>query len=139
MKLNVLKNALENYMLCADCDYTDRGAAVEALAEINRLIERFTDRDLQKDEVQIITVNDVMTLLNAATYDIYGKLAADDRGTFEAYAYKVRDLLDVDMTNVALEIGYSFISDLWHDNQEAGCNNPDGTFKYNDPVNGELH
>lgn len=139
MKLTVLKNALENYMLCADCDYTDRGAAVEALAEINRLIERFTDRDLWKDEVQIITTNDALTLLNAATYDVYGKLAVKDSATFKAYATSVRNLFDVDLTNTVLHCGYDFINDLWRDNQEAGCNNPDGTFKFNDPVNGELH
>lgn len=138
MKLNVLKNALVLYMLSADCPSDERADAVSAFAELERLTERFSDRDLWKDDVQVLTTNDVMTLLNVATYDMYGKLAAKGCFEFHVYEHTVREQLDVDLTRESLRCGFDLVKDLWFDNQEAGCNNPDGTFAFEEPANGKV-
>jgi len=41
----------------------------------------------------------------------------------------VRLKLGLDMTLDTLSIGYSFVKDLWSDNEEIGANNEDGTFR----------
>ena len=134
MKLELLKTALEHYVLSADCSEDNRKNVFEAIAECNELIERYESRDIWKDTVYLVSSESLSDLLNLATYDEYGKLARIHNGNvpFPYYADKVRKWQHTDLTNRSLELGYDIVSNLWHDNEEQGKNKPDGTFDYMD-------
>lgn len=127
MKLGTLKKALEHYLYTADCDKEE---VVEALTECAQLEERFDDYEALEGNSCILSINSVLQLLNLTTYDIYGKMKKAGRCTsLNHYAHEVRLKLGLDMTLDTLSIGYSFVKDLWHDNEEIGANNEDGTFR----------
>jgi hypothetical protein len=131
MKLEILKKALEHYILSADCSEADRQNVFDAIAECNNQIERYYSRELWMDTVYIVTSDSMHTLLNKVTYDNYGKLKKScGQVPFEWYAEDVRKAFDMDLTNEVLQLGYHFVSDLWNDNEADGENNPDGTFKH---------
>lgn len=135
MKLRLIKEALEHYVLSADCSENDREEVFMAISECAQLEERYEDRDLWKDAVSLITNSDLLDFLNFTTYDILGKLNRinDGEAPFESYAREVRRMPGYQLTDGQLRAGYEFIMDLWHDNEAYGCgyNNPDGTFNKN--------
>lgn len=131
MKLNVLKEALQHYVLSADCSESNRKQVFEAIDECTELAERFDCRDIWKDEVYLVSSGSLSDLLNIATYDDFGKLARL-HGTdvpFDYYAHDVRKFNLTDLTNRSLQLGYDIIHDLWRDNEADGCHNEDGTFR----------
>lgn len=132
MKLRILEDALKHYMLSADCNNEDRQEVESALTTCVAVAERYDDRELWQDSVQLITTNTLMDLLNTTTYDIYGKLARTNNGevAFSEYAHAVRENTFLrPLTNGQLYCGYDFISDLWSANECTNNNNADGTFK----------
>jgi hypothetical protein len=131
MKLNLLKAALEHYVLSADCADADRSDVFDAIAECNELAERFIDRDSWQDCVYLVSASSLADMLNQTTYDDFGKLAKvhGNDVPFDYYAYNVRKWFMSDLTNRSLQLGYDIVHDLWADNENDGANNPDGTFR----------
>lgn len=129
MKLNLLKAALEHYVLSADCSENDRQDVFEAITECAHLEERYSDRKMWKDSVHVITTGSLIDFLNMTTYNDYGKLAKPRNGNvpFECYAAVVRQGFQTDLTDDALRCGYDFLHDLWNDNEAYGNHNEDGT------------
>lgn len=131
MKLNVLKAALKHYALSADCSEADRKEAFSALASCEHVAERYASSDIWQNECFVVTADTMDNLLNATTYDIYGKQRKlhGDNMDLNHYAQAVRSHAGLDeLTNEQLEFGYEIISDLWSDNETYGNNNADGTF-----------
>lgn len=129
MELRILKEALEHYVLSADCAAEDRRKVFDAIAECNEQAERYDSRELFLDSVYLVTTDSLSDLLNLATYDEYGKLAKAHNGSvpFDCYTHAVRKWMLNDMTNRSLQLGYEIIRDLWRDNEADGCHNDDGT------------
>lgn len=132
MKLRLLKEALEHYVLSADCSENDRQDVFAAITECAQLEERYSDRELWKDSVHVITTSSLIDFLNMTTYDDFGKLAKshDGRPPFDYYANEVRCGFQSDLTDNAIRCGYDFLCDLWGDNERYGNNNEDGTFRH---------
>lgn len=130
MKLKLLKEALQHYVLSADCSDDDREQVFEAIDECTELDERVLYRELWKDEVYIVSIDSLLGLLNAATYDDYGRLARKlgHDVPFKCYADAIREWNFTELTNRAVQLGYDLICDLWRDNEAYGSNNSDGTF-----------
>lgn len=137
MKLETLTNALRHYLLSADAQ--DVHSVFDALEECNALAERFSGRDIWKDTLYLVSADSLDTLLNMATYDIYGKLAKPRKGivSFSLYEDTVRTYGMDDMTRSSLMLGYDIVSDLWLSNEESGDHNPDGTFRHSTELPGE--
>lgn len=126
MELNIIKTALQHYLTSGDCENVVDVA--KAIDNCDELIARGVD---ENDTVHIVSTLSLTELLNCATYDDYGRLARLFGGdvSFAQYATRVRSFTMSDLTDDVLQLGYYFINDLWHDNERAGDNNPDGTFK----------
>lgn len=77
-----------------------------------------------------------MDIINELYYDDYGRLrkASYAVPTIEAWIAETKRMhavsLDVFPTE-DIERAHDFLGDLWLDNEKAGDNNPDGTFKVN--------
>lgn len=85
------------------------------------------------DDCHILAENDVISLFNSTTYDVYGKLyvANNCKVTFEQYAYECRKYHEWNCaSDTTLKVGYEFISDLYSDNEKQGYHNTDGTFNH---------
>lgn len=134
MKLELMKAALQHYVLSADCKEKYREDAFAAIDELTETIERYEDRKLWHDEGCLLPVSLLIDLLNETTYDDYGKRAKASNGyyPFEYYASNVRDKHAgfQQLTNKQLYHGYEVIRDLWQANEDYGSNNEDGTFNY---------
>lgn len=130
MKLQTIENALKHYMLSADCSVEEREDIDSALRTCHAVAERYADRNLWQDSVQLITTSTLIDFLNMSTYDTFGKLAKrhDGKVPFEHYVAAVRNKGLEQLTNGQIECGYEFINDLWHDNEASGDNSIDGTF-----------
>jgi hypothetical protein len=128
MNLHVLIQALEHYIQSADCISTDE--VFKGLKECYQVLERYRDAEVWNYAVRFVNENMLMTLLQMTTYDIYGQCQRMySNPSFHDYAYKCRRVADLDgLTNNQLLIAHDYIGDLWHDNEEYGCNNADGTF-----------
>ncbi len=136
MKLETLRNALRYYAISAECDDVEREYVFDALEEIARTIERYDDREFWKSAAVVIPQPTLIDLLNELTYDDYGRLARarNNNLSFDVYAYNIREghLPSISyLTNEQLHDGYDLINDLWHDNENSGDNNADGTFRRN--------
>jgi hypothetical protein len=136
MELKLMKEALKHYALSADCSAADRDKVLEMVGECQATIDRMKADDwITKDGclVQVIPSIVLTDFLNLTTYDDYGKLARQHGGEcrFEYYMRKVQDIgLGFSMlTADQVMCGYDYLSDLWHDNEESGEHNPDGTLK----------
>ena len=132
MKLQTLENALKHYMLSADCSNEEREDVDSALRTCYAVAERYEDRDLWQDSVQLITTNCLVDLLNTVTYDEYGKLARANNGKveFSSYAYAVRQNTFLSqLTNGQLLCGYDLIADLWAANEATNDNDENGAFR----------
>lgn len=134
MKLELMKAALQHYLLSADCEEKNREDVFAALDEIAETIERYKDRKLWNDEGYLIPASLLAYMLNKTTYNDYGKRAKRHGGNcpFEYYAYDVRDkhIGFEQLTNKQLQHGYEVIRDLWQTNEECDSHNEDGTFSY---------
>lgn len=132
MKLNILKDALQHYMLSADCSEKDREEVISALLSCQSVDERFESKEIWSDEVYVVTADMLSTLLNIATYDTFGRRARShktNRFPFQYYAYDCRkDCWLDELSDEQLQLGYDVVCDLWQDNEAAGIHKPDGTF-----------
>lgn len=133
MKLETLIKALEHYIPSAECSEDERKEALAALKSCQSVRERFASSDIWSDTIYVVTSDALSSLLNTATYDIYGKCARTGHGNnvkFEYYAHdcRRRGALE-ELTDEQLQLGYDIISDLWHDNEASGYNNEDGSFR----------
>ena len=126
--LNIIKTALSHYLASGDCtdDFVNICWAVD---ELDELLARGVDGT---EHIHFVPSSNMLGLLNYATYDDYGRLARllGDNVSFEQYAERVRTFDLVSLTDDTLKTGYYFVRDLWSDNEQAGHNNPDGTFKH---------
>lgn len=134
MKLDLIKAALQHYVLSADCEEKNREDVFAALDEIAEIIERYEDRELWNDEGCVIPVSLLIDMLNETTYNDYGKRAKRHGGNcpFEYYVCDVRGkhIGFEQLTNKQLHHGYEVICDLWQANEEDDSHNEDGTFRY---------
>lgn len=134
MKIELIKKALRNYVISAECSNDERDDVFDALDEIAETVERYDGIELWKGDALIVPLPTIIDILNEMTYDDYGKLAKIHNGVapFEYYAHVVRDEHCDGMamlTDRQLRCGYDLLSDLWDDNDKDGSNNDDGTFK----------
>lgn len=139
MDIKIMKEALKCYAQHESCPMDDMDKVLEAIGECQATIDRIKeDGDDFKEAYNIHTIPSIVLtdFLNLTTYDVYGKVAKQHggKGSFDRYMYKVRDIgLGFNMLTAAqVMCGYDLLSDLWHDNEESGDNNPDGTFKRED-------
>ena len=137
MNLDVIRDALRYYAMSADCPDKDRAAAFDAIEEVALTMDRYYDRNTYGDDVVMIPTPTLVDVLNELTYDDYGrraKMHGDDM-RFDYYAQDVRNKHSFDLallTDRQLLEGFAFIVDLWHDNEEQGANNADGSFRKHD-------
>lgn len=140
MNLLTLQNALLMYGASAECSEAEREDAFKAIQELSAVRERYTNADIWKLEVCVVSPSTMMDMLNHITYDDYGRIARREKGEapFHYYADKVRKYLP-DLTNDVLRDAFTYLKDLWHDNEEQcqntvvgtylSCNTPDQFFK----------
>ena len=135
MTTTLLRKALHDYLdhntTTAD-DYEDALAAIKELDEIDRLESASGAGKVWRHECYIVHAEDANYMLNELTYDIYGKLFAQSGcGSvgYDLYAAAVRKYF-AHISTPLMESGYSLISDVYDDNEQSGCHNPDGTFNY---------
>lgn len=125
MELSIIKKALQHYLASGDCDNV--APVAKAIEECEELSSRGV---AETDHITIISTVSLTDLLNMATYDDFGRLAKQtDNVSFEQYAAAIRKASLANLPDSCLQLGYYFIRDLWHDNEEFGSNNPDGTCK----------
>ena len=137
MKLNVIRDALRYYAMSADCPDKDRAAVFDAIEEVAQTADRYYSHDTWADDVVVIPTPALIDMLNEMTYDDYGRRAKThgDGMRFEYYAHDVRNKHSFDLellTDQQLMAGYEVINDLWHDNEEQGANDTDGSFRRHD-------
>lgn len=133
MTTTLLRKALYGYLdhntTTAD-DYEEALAAIKELDEIDALAAESGADNVWKHKCYIVHAEDASNMLNELTYDTYGKLFVQSGcGSvgYDLYATAVRK----DYANIPsqlMQLGYELISDLYEDNEQSGCHNPDGTF-----------
>jgi hypothetical protein len=133
LKLDILQKALKYYAQSAEChDNGDLDDVFDAIEHVAAVYDNALGDDYLNTSFEIIPTITLTDLLNIATYDDLGKLlkvhSIDDPNLFGRYIHNVKPYCD-GCTNEQLESGFEFICDLWSDNERAGSNNPDGTFK----------
>lgn len=132
LKLEFIKTVLEK-QLTTTTNESERTELIRTLSEIDEQINWYneSERDLYNDRVYLITPSVLTDLLNVTTYNNYGQFRKSNGSiSFEQYSTLVRNCYLFDsLPDSILEIGYSFLNDLWSDNEHFGHNNPDGTIK----------
>ena len=136
MDIKILKDALKCYAQHESCPMDDMDKVLDAIGECQATIDRIVADGYYDDvmcAVHTIPAIVLTDFLNMTTYDVYGKLAKQHGGecSFDRYMHEVQNigLGFCQMTAAQVMCGYDFLSDLWHDNESYGANNPDGTFK----------
>ena len=131
MTIDILLEALEE--LSNASQHPDYKEAVinKSIQELRDLREHIPSSmyDLWHGEVHVIFIDDVISIQSATLYDGFGKLAKEGRGDF--YNYRLLAHGTYGFENASTEFlrsGYEVLNDLWHDNENFGCNNPDGTY-----------
>lgn len=138
MTIDILLEALQMLKDRGDNpDYKDR-VIHDSLTELRSLRSDISEdsRDTWKGSVHVITACNALDIQNALLYDVYGKLAREYDGNvpFLSYIAAARAQFGFNEASIAfLRSGYSFLSDLWGDNEVNGNNGPDGTFATTPP------
>lgn len=135
MKIEIIRKALRCYAASAECSNDERTDVFDALEALAQTEDRYDDRDLWKDAIEFIPLPTLIDILNELTYDDYGRRARVHKNDmrFELYAHDVREkhMFGVGyLTDSQLRAGYGLIDDLWHDNEQFGAHNEDGSFKH---------
>lgn len=83
------------------------------------------------DDLHIIHDGHALDIANVMTYDEYGKARRryGDQMDVDKYIAAVNTALMYGLPDRLLKENYSYVADLWRDNEADGCNNPDGTFR----------
>lgn len=131
MTIDILLEALEELQQSRQHpDYKER-IIEDAIFELKDLKGITSDRinELWYGAVHVMFIDDVINIQNATMYDAFGKLAKEGRGTFGNYIDLARGTYGFEHASMSfLRSGYDVLNDLWHDNENFGCNNPDGTY-----------
>ena len=133
MTLQLLNAGLQK--LIAD-DTMYAAEAKQALTEIREIQQRVGRQDVFKGECYVLHADTAIDLLSVATYDEYGKLyrkaaASNHDVSFNAYESACRNRLGLEYAPLSvIQTGYEVIADLYDDNEDNDCHNPDGTFRY---------
>jgi hypothetical protein len=129
MKISTLKKALEQL---ATSDPEQAEDALQALASISSVNERFQDKYLWHEEVFVLPAGLFNDMLIELLYDTYGnrKKIHGDNMEFHLFAYDVRqDCRYGSFTDEQLQFGYDIISSLWADNEAEGNHAADGSYE----------
>ncbi len=104
-----------------------RVAARESLAQVWDWPHVMVDVD---DDIEIVNAGQALDIANYMTYDIYGKAKRQHGDDMNPTIYNkaVNEELMYGLQSSLLYEGYDYVADLWRDNEDAGANNPDGTF-----------
>lgn len=133
MTLQLLKAGLQKLV-----DENNNQEAQQAIAEINEIQQRVGRQDIYKGNCFVLHAATVDDLLNIATYDAYGEIYAKKHRnghevSFGDYEKVCREQYGLEYAPLsAIQVGFDVIGDLYADNEDQGCHNPDGTFKHND-------
>ena len=108
----------------------------------NVRVETNRCRDIWHGNVYVTATTDVLELINHDLYDAFGKIIKEYGG--QSALFKFLDVAHETpgfeyMSYDIIQDAFSFLNDLWHDNEEYGSNNPDGTFKKSPPKFKVLH
>ncbi len=122
-------------------DMNQPAFTAKELVDIRKAIDELIDcRTSQYDacgdcgvsnDVRAITYLQSIDIMNMLTYDEYGRdkrMYGDDM-TFDIYKKTAGMYMTDNLPNDMYEDGYYFLQDLWADNEEAGYNNLDGSFR----------
>ena len=126
MKISVLKRALERL---AVSDPEQAEEALQSLAVLSGVDERFQDKELWQEDVFVLPAGLFDNILIELLYDTYGvrKRIHGDNMAFHLFAYDVRkDCRYEQFTDEQLQFGYDIIADLWTDNEAEGNHTVDG-------------
>jgi hypothetical protein len=112
-------------------DYKEHVIAksIQELKELRDAIPSYL-HDLCYDRIHVVFINDAIDIQNANLYDKFGKLAKQGLGDFFHYREIARDTYGFECASTEfLRSGYEVLNDLWHDNENFGVHNPDGTYR----------
>lgn len=136
MTIDLLIEAMELLKNDFHPDYKEK-VIDETLTELyNVRIETNRCRNIWRGAVYVVATTDVLEQLNERTYDCFGKIIKKYSGMSAQYKYidAVHDIPGFEyMSHDILLDSFSYLNDLWHDNEENDSNNPDGTFKNSQP------
>ena len=132
MNINIIKNALEKYLLAAENDDEKRSCA-KALEEIACITDRYESADSWDNDVVMLPTAAWVDILDAMTYDILGKrMKAHGSGMRPEYYYHDVRSEYLGMQQIAsmyLAYGYEVLHELWMENEALGCHDDKGCYK----------
>ena len=124
MNINIIKNALEKYLLAAENDDEKRSCA-KALEEIACITDRYDYADCWDNDVVMLPTDAWVNILDAMTYDILGKrMEAHGSDMHPEYYYHDVRSEYLGMQQIAsryLAYGYEVLSERWLENEAHGC------------------
>jgi hypothetical protein len=136
MKLSTLNRAIENAII--DPIGVNSTEDFHELLTIRDEITRLADvcEDGFKTNVTLTSWYTFSNLMNEATYDDFGRLRKEagpnNRILNRKYRDAVRFHVCEELTDTQIDDVADFLNDLWLDNEDNDCHNPDGTFKKSD-------
>ena len=132
MNINIIKNALEKYLLAAENDDEKRSCA-KALEELACVMDRYESADSWDNDVVMLPTAAWVDILDAMTYDILGKrMKAHGSGMRPEYYYHDVRSEYLGMQQIAsmyLAYGYEVLHELWMENEALGCHDDKGCYK----------
>jgi hypothetical protein len=138
MTIDLLIEAMELLKNDYHPDYKERLISQTIDELYNVRVETNKCRSLWHGSVYVVATPDILELLNEHTYDVFGKIIKEYSGMQALYKYvdTVHSIPGFEyMSYDILSDAFDYLNDLWHDNEENGSNNPDGTFKKPTDVN----
>lgn len=131
MKAQLIFNALNDLAASGTLNADDLKEVNDGIQELLEVMDNAEhDGDEFMNDVVFLQTGHMMDFMNIALYDNFGKLMRQSNGlvTTKDFCDMAREDFSC-LTSVAAGCSYHFLLDLWSDNQRAGNNNPDGTFK----------
>lgn len=131
MTIDILLEALEELRDSrSHPDYKEH-VIERAISELKNLSNNISNPldDVWHGAVHVMFIDDAINIQNATMYDAFGKLAKEGKGDFCNYCLLARSTYGFEHASTYfLRSGYDVLNDLWHDNEQYGHNNPDGTY-----------
>ena len=129
MTTTLLKKALYDYLDNNTVTISDKEQIEAFINDCDDIERKANDDSIWKYECYVMHAEDVSDLMNAATYDDFGKLyvANDQNVSLEQYTACIDNYYHA-MPNSVIQLGYDVIYDLYSDNDALDSHYADGTF-----------
>lgn len=129
MTTTLLKKALYDYLDNNTVTISEKEQIEAFINDCDDIERKANDDSIWKYECYVMHAEDVSDLMNAATYDDFGKLyvANNQNVSLEQYTACIDNYYHA-MPNSVIQLGYDVIHDLYSDNDALDSHYADGTF-----------